>query len=133
MNKANVNDFGHLLGNLIVFVSVFLPWNGINHYGNKISYTGITLTSMTAEFSTIYPLPLLSGVLMCYIAISWLNKNHINMKECPWITLIGISTTTLVIAFFSLLICPTGFTNSKFICSSKSIRAYKYLIYKKTM
>ncbi len=112
MNKVNINEFGLFLGNLLVFVSVFLPWYGINHYGNEISYTGFGLANIATEFSTIYLLPLLSGVLMSYISIAWLNRSHISAKKSQWIILIVISATILAITFFSLLICPPGGSES---------------------
>ncbi len=108
MYKINTREFGIFFGNLLVFVSIFMPWYSVNHYGNIVSYTGIEMASSLTELSILYLLPLLSGVLMSYVAMNWIGEKHQNSGKYLWITGVAVAVAIVAIVFVSLIIYPVG-------------------------
>ncbi len=112
MSKPNIGDFGVLLGGLLVFVSVFMPWFSVNIYGNTVTYTGIAMASSFSIMSIVYLLPLLSGILISYVIAKWLSNESHTSKKAIDITCISVAAAMLVVVFIALFMYPAGVPSS---------------------
>ena len=104
MNKPTVREYGVFIGNLLVFISIFLPWYGLNIYGTERVYSGIHLASSTQSFGMLYLLPLLSGIIACGVILRWSNRKIAMPKKYPRLFAIALSVVMLAIIFVAMAI-----------------------------
>ena len=110
MNKITAVEYGTFLGNLLVFISIFLPWYHANIYGMDKFYTGIYLASSSMFFWILYLLPLLSGALLAGTILYHFNKDLSMVSPRVWI--LSFSVVMIIVIFITLAMTPIGLMSS---------------------
>lgn len=110
MNKITAFEYGAFLGNLLVFISIFLPWYHANIYGVDKVYTGIYLASSSMFFWILYLLPLLSGALLAGDILYHFNRELSIFSPKLWI--LSFSVIMIIVIFVSLTFTPAGLMSS---------------------
>ncbi|GEM_PF-6042315 len=108
MNKITVSKYGTTLGNLLVFVSIFLPWYHGNIYGAEKIYTGFYLASVSMAFWVLYLLPLLSGIVLAGYILHHFNREITLTMLSPKILIFSLSVIMIIIIFVVLTFTPAG-------------------------
>jgi len=108
MIKPSVREYGVFLGNLLVFISIFLPWYSINMNGATVVHSGVHLASSSLIFGMLYFLPLLSGILACGVVLSWCNRRVDVPEKTARIIVIVLSAIILALIFAALAMPIVG-------------------------
>ncbi len=105
MIKPSVREYGVFVGNLLVFVSIFLPWYSINMNGATVIHSGVHLASTSPIFGMLYFLPLLSGVLACGVVLSWCNR-RVDVPEKTARIIVIVLSAIILLLIFAVLAMP---------------------------